>query len=292
MANVKQNLLEDHHCLMIRLPQREGGLGVQMYTPILQQCYDASMAGLKMSSTSKVEVESLSEQLKQHLRACRKPAASLWLMAGSPFPHFAQALQTRLRLFGLGGGNGSKKWGCDCGVVAKEQDFVSHVLGCAKLRGTNVHCRHNAIRDCLARFCRNNSIACSIEPLAGELGKRCDLRIATPTADIYVDFVVVNGQAKTHAGKSLSLLEVEKDQAKCAKYEDLVRNLGGQLLTFVVEVNGGLASEARKLTFNLEKLACISDKQRAMSKNTLAREISTTLQRWNGAIVYNALRVG
>jgi hypothetical protein len=282
------NQFDETHLKIITLPLREGGLGIPLFEMLLEICYNSSKEQQETQSVAtrllhKTILDSLDQDTLLHLKACRRNSASSWLGSGIPFNHFGQALQIRSRLFA----SSTKRFACDCGEVSSNPNFAFHILGCSQVRGTNVSSRHNAIRDCIANFCRRNAIPVACEPLSGEPGQRCDLRIGT-AQDLYVDIVVVNNLCKTHKGKSLSRLEREKQDIKTSKYEEQVKSLGGVLVPFVLEAMGGMGNEARRLIKTIDKLSFSPTP--SGKESPLIKEISATLQRWNGAILLSALR--
>jgi hypothetical protein len=287
LMEINSSALSEVVLQIFQLPIRDGGLGVPLFTPLLVDCYQSSVSQESQSVATRLMHKSILDAMDQdtllHLKACRRNSASSWLGSGIPFVHFGQALSFRSRLFA----SGVKRFACDCGEVSTNPAFASHVLGCSQVRGINVSSRHNAIRDCIASFCRRNAIPVAIEPLSGEPGQRCDLRIGA-AQDLYVDIVVVNNLCKTHKGKSLSKLEKEKQDIKTSKYEEQVKSLGGVLVPFVLEAMGGMGSEARRLVKTIDKLSFSPTP--SGKESPLIKEISATLQRWNGAILQSALR--
>ena len=278
--------MDDHTLACIHLPTSMGGLGITQYHRINSCAYEASLKGEPQFSLVKHQnkklFQTLPEQLQQHLRRCRTENG--WLLSAKPSSHFHRALQIRVACAGVSG-----TWRCDCGTVfSQEREAIAHALGCVQLQGTNATARSCAVKDEIARFCKHNSIICSVEPmlLSNPDGSRirADLKITLAEEDIYVDVVVATGSAKSHAKKTTRQLEAEKSRQKDEMYLRPVQALGGTFVTFFVETMGKLGEEAARLTKRLERKAIVRE------DNALRTRISQTLHHFNGAIIANAFR--
>jgi len=167
-------------------------------------------------------------------------------------------------------------------------ELANHALGCSRIHGTNASARHREVKSAIIAFCLRNAIPVADEPVVyhdGVSSKRCDLRLTLPTEDVYVDVTVANAASKSHAGKSLSKIELLKSNEKDAKYLEHVQRLGGQLVTFVVEARGTLAPAAALLTKRLQSLAILR-----RTPAELKKDVQTAIARTNGAIITNVLR--
>lgn len=283
---VPLNNIDDSSIIAAHLPTSMGGLGITQYHRINACAYEAS---IKMEpqlslvkALNKKLLQTLPEQFQQHLSRCKSDNA--WLLSGRPSSHFHRALQIRLSCAGVRG-----QWRCDCGsVLDNERDAINHALGCVQLQGPNATARSSAIKDEVARFCRQNSIPCSVEPMliSNPDGTkiRADLRITLAEEDVYVDVVVATGSAKSYQKKTTRQLEDQKTRQKEDMYLRPVQALGGTFVTFFLESMGKLGDEADRLAKRLEKSAIVPE------ENALRSRLSRTLHHFNGAILANAFR--
>ena len=287
-AKLSPQVLDETSRLATHLPVSMGGVGITQFSRINSCAYDASVLGNSTSQKSLVKeinktlFGSMPDNFKQHLRRCKSD--SDWLSAAVPSSYFHRALQIRILCAGV-----NSSWLCDCGFrCASEREAIVHALGCSKLQGVNASTRSSAVKEEIARFCKINSIPCSVEPMLLQnpdgTNIRADVRISMPDADVYLDVVVATGGCKSHNHKSTTQLASEKSQLKEDIYLRPVQSLGGSFITFFVETMGELGPEAASLVKRLEKIS-ISREPKA-----LRRRIGLTLHRCNGAIVSNAFR--
>ena len=287
LNGIKPSAIGKEQRTIIHLPIGEGGTGVTQYSFIAEVAYKASLSGkqaMQKQLTSKVN-KILKAQLSKPTQAqLRLQKDAPWVTALTPNPHYHQAIKHRTLTLGVTGIRF-----CDCGREYEGQEFIDHVLGCAKVRGQNCSTRHTAVKLCILRHCRYNGIPVSCEPIVvnGESEDTChraDLKISLRSEDLYIDVVVGNLSCRSHAKKSFSKLEAEKCQIKDNLYLAHVQKLGGRFSAFFVEVNGRLGSTAAAIVRKLERASIMP------KAGELRNDLSATLARLNGAILTGVLR--
>ena len=292
IARLPKDGMTSESRLALHLPTAFGGLGVTQYKRISKALYDASSQGnlapqrALTKEINKSLWKTLPPRFQQHLLRCKKERHIL--QQPRPSPHFFRVLQLRILSFNATPVNG-QQWTCDCGVASDNMaDAALHALGCVRLFTPNATSRSSAIKDVIARFCRSNSIPATVEPMVVSTNDgeqlRADIRISLPDEDVYVDVVVANGSAKSHAKKTTEELEDEKRRLKEATYLRHVSAVGASFVSFFVEAMGELGKDAAHLARRLEKAALVP------KRHALREEISHTLHRNNGAIISNAFR--
>ena len=155
--------IDDITRTVAHLPARVGGGGFTRYDLIRAAAFEASLAEVNgdRGSSQSSAVERLNNKLRDdllskdkrlavHLSECAKPGASTWFRnaAGSlDTDNDAFAAMLCFRLFSAPlGAKIAMCPGCNH-LPADMRDWMSHVLGCARIRGQNASCRHKVLKE-------------------------------------------------------------------------------------------------------------------------------------------------
>ena len=155
--------VDDITRMVAHLPARVGGGGFTRYDLIRVAAFEASLAEVngERGSSQSSAVERLNNKLRDdllskdkrlaiHLGECAKPGASTWFRnaAGSlDTDNDAFAAMLCFRLFSAPlGAKIAMCPGCNH-LPADMRDWMSHVLGCARIRGQNASCRHKVLKE-------------------------------------------------------------------------------------------------------------------------------------------------
>jgi hypothetical protein len=154
---------------------------------------------------------------------------------------------------------------CDCGIKltnGEDADGHQHFLNCVKLRGKEVHGRHDKLVRTIADEWQrlNPNAKIHLEPKAHQAQEsrhRLDIKItgAYIFGDVGIDVSVINSSAKSHLVKAaasnarIHLLNrcrrqinvALKEQEKVDKYETYLNENNTTGLHFVILANGGIA---------------------------------------------------
>ena len=154
---------------LIQLPVKSGGFGLRCYETLSDECYAASLDPTSNSEAVRTRavdtivaaIVDSDPEWAAHRKALAKRHSADWLcgpttefrfVAGD----FSRALQLRLRVASPWA-QGKTSELCRCGFASNSaQAHESHLVSCALHPGLGPQTRHNAVRDTMARFLREN----------------------------------------------------------------------------------------------------------------------------------------
>ena len=262
-----------------------GGIWDQL-GPILLGPYEASKDGgddqaVRTAKLHKQMVERLRAEKgwATHLAATSRRHASAWLLCPGVLcdksaSGFSAALQLRPRWAPAN----DTQVQCQCGFISAPGEHEIHALGCARSDSNGPKYRHDAVARCISQICKKHGIPNTLEPHVSG-AKRADIEIFFLSRTAPLDLTIPNSTCASHAKKSASALEKEKDAKKQAHYADSAASVE----TLQIEVFGGFGNVALKLAKTIADEADVDTSE-------IVEEIAKSLACGNGRIIESKRR--
>ena len=272
---------------MVRIPIREGGLGIRSLTEIRWGAYSSSSdpssngQAVLTDEVDQGHITRIDENafLSQLRKENKETGASDWL-GQSEFHWNPSAFSAAVRLR-CAVVEATKKTHAPCDGCSKVFDLQdgswrAHVLGCARRSGWNVSARHRLVNDAVAAAISALGIPNIKSPSVGKSGF-ADLRVELHRNVLLADWTFVS----TMCGSKPTVEGAEGRKAN--KYAALGDSTPATVNTLAVKVSGGCSKNT------LRCLRLVADECRTQPRQ-LRCVLSCALQQGNGLLWMGACR--